>query len=182
MRRQLLPAIKMLLVMTLLTGLIYPLALTGLAQLTFPDAANGSVVEFEGEAVGSSLLGQEFTGDEFFHSRPSAADFDPKSSSGSNFGPTNPTLLDTVQERADEYRSVNGLPGSTLVPIDAVTSSASGLDPHISVANARLQAARVAAGRGIGAETVLVMIDELALEDDYVNVLQLNIALEETTP
>jgi K+-transporting ATPase ATPase C chain len=172
----------MLIGMTLLTGLAYPLAFTGLAQVTLNERANGSILEHDGRVVGSSLLGQAFTEDEYFHPRPSAADYDPRSSSGSNLGPTNPNFLAMIEARVREYREVNGLDGATLVPVDAVTSSASGLDPHISKANAVLQAPRVADARGSSLESVLQLIEDQGAQEGgagYVNVLELNIALEE---
>ena len=182
MRRQLWPAMRMVIAMTVLTGFLYPLAFTGLAQLTFNEEANGSLVEYEGQVVGSLLLAQTFTGEEFFHPRPSAADHDPTSSSGSNLGPTNPDLPAMIQRRVSEYRALNGLDSSALVPVDAVTSSASGLDPHISMANAVLQAPRVAGARGSSLESVIQLIEAQKVDDagsGYVNVLELNVALEE---
>jgi K+-transporting ATPase ATPase C chain len=189
MRRQLLPALTMVLVFTVLTGVAYPLLVTAVAQVGFPDEANGSLVEdAEGEVVGSSLIGQRFTEPRYFHPRPSAAGdgYDPTLSSGSNLGPTNEVLLDGVAERIAAYREENALGDDVEVPVDAVTASASGLDPHISVANARLQAARVADERGLPLDDVLDLVDEHTSSRDLgflgergVNVLELNLALDE---
>jgi K+-transporting ATPase ATPase C chain len=189
MRRQMLTGVAMLATMTVLLGIVYPLAVTAAAQLAFPHQAGGSVVEVGGTPVGSELIGQPFTGLEWFHPRPSAAaggSYDAMGSSGSNLGPTSPELLDAVEARVDAYRSGNGLPPGATVPGDAVTSSASGLDPHISVANARLQASRVAASRGLDPATVLGLVEAYTerrplsvLGDPGVNVLLLNLALEE---
>jgi K+-transporting ATPase ATPase C chain len=189
MRRQLLPALTMVLVFTVITGLAYPLAVTAIAQLGFGDEADGSLVEdADGEVVGSSLIGQSFTGPQYFHPRPSAAGdgYDPSGSSGSNLGPTNPDLLATVEENVAAYREENGLDDDVEVPVDAVTSSASGLDPHISVANAELQAARVAEERDLGVDGVRELIDDYTSSRDLgflgergVNVLELNLALDE---
>lgn len=187
MRRQLLPALRLLAVLTVLLGIAYPLAITGVAQAVFADQANGSIVRVDGEAVGSSLVGQVFTGDEYFESRPSAAGdgYDATASAASNLGPNNPDLLATVEERAVAYRERNGLVADAEVPVDAVTTSGSGLDPHISVANARLQAERVAEARGLPVDDVLALVDEHTdgrtlgfLGEEGVNVLELNLALD----
>jgi K+-transporting ATPase ATPase C chain len=204
MRRQLLASLMMVLVFTVITGLIYPLVVTGVAQVAFDDEANGSRVEnAEGEVVGSSLIGQTFTEPEYFHPRPSAAGdgYDPTLSSGSNLGPTNDRFLtgeaddpstpdvdesfDGVAARVEAYRAENGLDGEAEVPVDAVTASGSGLDPHISVANARLQAARVADERGLATDDVLALVDDHTTGRDLgilgepgVNVLELNLALD----
>jgi K+-transporting ATPase ATPase C chain len=199
MRAQLLAGLRALLVLTLLCGVAYPLAVTGIAQLAFGDKADGSLVERDGEVVGSSLIGQTFTGKAYFHGRPSAAgaaatgaeDADPDdlaqvSSGASNLGPTNPDLLDAVAERVDAYRAENDLASDTPVPVDAVTASGSGLDPHISVANARLQAARVAQARGLDVDDVLGLVDRHTsgrglgfLGEEGVNVLELNLDLDQ---
>ena len=192
MRRQLLPAIKTLLVFTVLVGLVYPLTMTAVAQGLFPDKANGSLVrDSHGTVVGSALLGQPFSASRYFHPRPSAAGdgYDPTSTGASNLGPTNPQLLDQVTQRAESYRQTNGLADTTLVPVDAVTASGSGLDPHISVANAELQAPRVARARGLPLDVVRRLIDEHTddrslgfLGEPGVNVLELNLALDGSGP
>jgi len=190
MRRQLLPALRIVLVFTVLLGLAYPLLVTGVAQGLWSSKADGSLVKVNGKVVGSSLLGQSFTKAQYFHPRPSAAGtgYDAQASSASNLGPTNPTLLDNVKKAAAAYRKENGLPAGFSVPIDAVTSSGSGLDPGISVANARLQAARVADARGLTKAQVAKAIDDNThdrqlgvLGEKYVNVLELNLALDKLT-
>jgi K+-transporting ATPase ATPase C chain len=143
----------MLLVLTVLCGIVYPVVMTGLAQALFRNQANGSLVQdASGNVVGSTLIAQSFTKPEYFHARASAAGtngYDPTSSGASNLGPTNPSQADAVKSRADAYRDENGLAATTTVPADAVTESASGLDPDISPANALLQVHRVAAARGM---------------------------------
>lgn len=184
MRRQLLPALVMVVAFTVITGVMYPLVVTGFAQVFFSDAADGSVVEVDGQAVGSRWIGQPFTAPEYFHPRPSAADYNGAASSGSNAGPTNQEYLDAVAARVAEYRTENDLAPDVRVPVDAVTSSGSGLDPHISVANARLQAPRVAAARNLPLAAVLAVVDDHTdgralgfLGEPGVNVLEVNIAL-----
>ena len=187
MRRQLLPALRIVLVFTVLLGLAYPLIITGIAQGLWSDKADGSLVTVNGRVVGSTLLGQTFTRAKYFHPRPSAAGngYDGLSSSASNLGPTNPVLLDNVKKAAAAYRRENGLPPGAKVPIDAVTASGSGLDPGISVANARAQAARVADARGLTKAQVMQAIDDHTqdrqlgvLGEKWVNVLKLNLALD----
>ena len=192
MRRQLAPALRMLLVMTVLVGVAYPLAVTGVAQGLFPHQADGSLVKRDGKVVGSSLLAQSFTGARWFHPRPSAAGpngYDGAASGASNLGPTNPALLHAVADRVTQYRRENGLAPNVAVPVDAVTSSGSGLDPDISVANARLQAPRVARSRGLSVATVLALVDGHTrgrawgvLGERTVNVLDLNLALAHVRP
>jgi potassium-transporting ATPase KdpC subunit len=198
-RQQLLAGLRAVLVLTVLTGVLYPLAVTLVGQLAFEDEADGSLVRQDGHVVGSSLLGQSFTQPQYFHGRPSAAGAaasgteggdpdDPTqiASSASNLGPTNPDFLDGVAGAVAAYRDDNGLSDDTPVPVDAVTSSGSGLDPHISVANARLQANRVADERGLDLDTVLGLIDDHTdgralgfLGEPGVNVLGLNLALDD---
>ena len=187
MRRQLLPALTMLVLLTVLTGVIYPLAVTGVAQTAIHGAANGSLVELDGVVVGSRWIGQSFTAPQYLHARPSAAGqgYDAMASSGSNDGPTSPEFLAAVRQRVAEYRAQNGLGADEAVPVDAVTASASGLDPDISVANARLQARRVAAARAIPVARVLSIVDAHTdrrdlgfLGEPRVNVLLLNLDLD----
>jgi potassium-transporting ATPase KdpC subunit len=184
--RQLRPAAVALVAFTVLFGVAYPLVELAVGQVAFHDKANGSLVEVDGTVVGSSLIGQGFAAPEYFHPRPSAAGagYDGAASSGSNLGPTNPDYLALVKERAAAYREENGLADDAEVPADAVTASASGLDPHISIANAQVQAPRVAETRGMPLDEVLALIDEHTddrplgvLGDPGVNVLQLNLAL-----
>ena len=187
LRRQLAPAVVAFLAFTLVTGFAYPLVVTGVAQVVFPHRADGSLVERRGQIVGSRLIGQAFAGDRYFHPRPSAAGdgYDAMASSASNLGPTNPALLRAVRQRVREYRRENGLAPGQVVPVDAVTASASGLDPDISVANARLQAARVARARGLPVAEVQSLISRHTsgrslgfLGEPVVNVLELNLALD----
>ena len=191
MIRQLRPALMMLLTFTVICGVIYPLAGTAVAQVAFNDKANGSLIERNGHVIGSELIGQAFTSPQaYFHPRPSAAGdgYDGSASSGSNLGPLSPDLLDAVAERAAAYRTENGLAADAQVPVDAVTASGSGLDPHISQANAALQAPRVAEERGITVDQVQQLIaastDGRALGilgEPGVNVLRLNVALDDLT-
>jgi K+-transporting ATPase ATPase C chain len=187
MRRQLAPAVVFFLALTLLVGVAYPLAVTGLAQLAFPHRADGSLVERDGRVVGSRLVGQAFAGARYFHPRPSAAGegYDAMASAASNLGPTNPELVRQVRSRRVAYRRDNGLRPGQQVPVDAVTASGSGLDPHISVANARLQATRVARARGLALDDVLALVASHTdgrslgfLGEPGVNVLELNLALD----
>lgn len=192
MRAQLLAAVRALLVITVLCGVAYPLLITGIAQGLFSDKADGSLIERDGVVVGSSLLGQGFTGETYFHPRPSAVAYlapEVGSSGGSNLGPTNDDFLASVDTRAVEYRAENGLATDAEVPVDAVTASGSGLDPHISTANAELQAPRVAQARGLAVADVLAMIDDHTdgrtlgvFGEPGVNVLQLNLALDDAHP
>jgi K+-transporting ATPase ATPase C chain len=190
MRRQLLPALMMTIALTVLTGLLYPLVVTGVAQGLFSSRANGSLVKVNGKVVGSSLLGQNFAGAKYFQPRPSAAGtngYDGLSSGGSNLGPSNPDLLKTVHDRVVAYRRANGLASDARVPVDAVTASASGLDPDISIANADIQAARVARVRSLPLATVLAAVARHTqnrqwgfLGERVVNVLELNLDLDRT--
>jgi K+-transporting ATPase ATPase C chain len=187
LRRQVAPAVVAFLAFTLVTGVAYPLLVTGIAQVVFPGRADGSLVERGGRVVGSSLIGQPLAGERYFHPRPSAAGagYDAMASSASNLGPTNPALLRTVRQRIRAYRQENRLGAADVVPVDAVTASGSGLDPEISVANARLQAARVARARGLPVARVLALVSRHTtgralgfLGEPGVNVLELNLALD----
>jgi K+-transporting ATPase ATPase C chain len=186
-RRQLLPALVAFLAFTVLTGIAYPLAVTGVAQVAFPARADGSLIERNGEVLGSRLIGQPFSGARYFHPRPSAAGdgYDAMASSPSNLGPTNEDLLEAVEEREAAYRRENRLGPDEQVPIDALTSSGSGLDPLISLANARSQAPRVGRARELDLDEVLALVDEHTegrslgfLGEPGVNVLELNLALD----
>lgn len=187
MLKQLRIAILSTLVLTALTGLLYPFAITGLAQFLFPKQANGSLIYKDGKAVGSSLIGQPFDDPKYFWSRPSATGpvpYNGAASSGSNLGPTNPALFKAVQDRVDALRKAD--PDNTQpIPVDLVTASASGLDPHISPAAAAYQAGRVAKVRGISLATVQELIQKHTqgrflglLGEPGVNVLELNLDLD----
>ena len=228
MRRQLVPAIVSMVIFTVLLGLVYPLVITGIAQATFKDKANGSLIKKNGKVIGSSMLAQPFTTakgspiKKYFQERPSAANYDPTYSTGSNLGPLNPKLIaeclpvqktdkagnpvvdkkgnpvyetnpdgskvcdpNTVPQRAKAYRKLNGLAKSVKIPVDAVTASGSGLDPDVSIANARLQAERVAKARGLSAAQVRKLIDDHTdgrplgiIGEKTVNVLDLNLAFD----
>jgi potassium-transporting ATPase KdpC subunit len=190
MLRQLRPAFLAMVAFTILLGVAYPLVVTGISQLLWKDKADGQLIKVDGTVIGSSLIGQNFTSPQYFHPRPSAAGdgYDGSASSGSNLGPTNPDYLATVAERVTAYRAENGLGADALVPVDAVTASGSGLDPQISVRNARLQAPRVAQERGLDPAVVMQAIDDhtssrplAVLGDPGVNVLELNLALDQAT-
>jgi len=167
---------------------LYPLVVFGISQVLFHDKANGSLIlDKDGAVRGSRLLAQGFTGEKYFHPRPSAAGngYDAANSGGSNLGPTSKKLNDAIKERLDAYRKENGLRENEPVPADAVTASGSGLDPHISVHNAELQTARVAKARGLTEEKVRELIQRYTntrnlgvLGDPGVNVLELNLALD----
>jgi K+-transporting ATPase ATPase C chain len=181
------PAISLLVAFTVITGIAYPLAATGLAQLIFPQEANGSLIMKGGKPIGSTLIGQSFTDAKYFWGRPSATTPNPNnaaSSSGSNTGPTNPALIDAIKQRIAALHAVD--PSNTApVPVDLITASASGLDPEISPAAAQYQVARVAQARKLSTSQVQAMVDEYTsgrtlgiLGEPRVNVLKLNLALD----
>jgi len=188
MLQQLRPALIILGIFTVVTGLIYPLAVTGVDQVLFNHQANGSLIEQNGTVVGSELIGQQFSDPKYFWGRLSATPnfpYNASSSSGSNFGPDNPALLDAVQTRIDALRAAD--PGNTdPIPVDLVTASASGLDPDISIAAALYQVSRVARIRGLSEDKVKTLIDDNTegrqfgiLGEPRVNVLSLNLALDD---
>ncbi|MEN6584966.1 MAG: potassium-transporting ATPase subunit KdpC [Sulfuricella sp.] len=187
MLKQLRPAVVSFLVLTLITGVAYPLAVTGIAQITMPEQANGSLIVKDGKPVGSELIGQPFSDPKYFWGRPSATGpmpYNAAASSGSNQGPLNPALTDAVKGRIQALREAD--PGNTApVPVDLVTASASGLDPHISPAAAEYQVQRVARLRDLSAEDVRRLVAQHTegrqfgiLGEPRVNVLKLNLALD----
>ena len=191
MRTYLHPALVLFVLLTLITGVAYPLLITGIGQGLFPVQANGSVVERDGKPVGSALVGQAFSSPKYFWGRPSATSPMPNngtSSSGSNLGPTNPALVDAVQGRIDALRKADPANKHPL-PIDLVTASASGLDPHISIAAARYQAGRVASARNAPVERINALIEQTQetavlgfIGEPRVNVLALNLAMDAIKP
>src|SRR5499425_1124380 len=187
MKEQLRPALMMLLVLTVLTGVMYPLAVTGLAQLLFPNQANGSLIIRDGKVIGSELIGQYFDEPKYFWGRPSATSptpYNASASSGSNLGPTNPALIVAIKERVAALKAADPS-NQRAIPVDLVTASASGLDPHISPAAAAYQAGRVARVRGLERARVDALLAEHTegrwlglLGEPRVNVLLLNLALD----
>src|ERR1700756_4748098 len=196
MLRQIRPAIMMIIVMTVFTGLIYPLGMTGIAQLLFPHQANGSLVEKDGKVIGSELIGQNFTDDKYFHPRPSAttepdpndptktvpAPYNAANSGGSNLGPTSQPLIDRIKDDAEKLKAENP---SAPIPVDLITTSASGLDPDITPAAAEFQVPRVAKARNLPVDKVQALVADMSqdrflgiLGEKRVNVLKLNLALD----
>lgn len=191
MWKQLMPGLRMTLLMTVLTGLIYPGVVTGICQVLFPNQANGSLVSRDGQIVGSALIGQNFTRPEYFQPRPSAAGsdgYDATASGGSNLGPTSQKLADRVKASVEKFHKEN--PDFTgPIPADLVTASGSGLDPHLTPQSVEAQLARVAKARGTTPDQILPMITQLTegrdlgfLGEPRVNVLELNLALDRQFP
>jgi potassium-transporting ATPase KdpC subunit len=200
MLRQLRPALVMIVAMTVITGLLYPLAMTGLAQALFPRQAGGSLIERGGAVIGSELIGQSFSSDRYFHGRPSAtsgpdpsdptksvsAPYNAANSGGSNLAPTNKALIERVQEDATKLKAQNA---NAPVPVDLVTTSGSGLDPHVSPQAALFQVPRVAQARGVPEDRIRQLVTEHTegrmlglLGEPRVNVLALNLALDQAAP
>jgi potassium-transporting ATPase KdpC subunit len=190
--RALMISIKLTIVLTILLGVIYPLAMTGIANVLFPHQAQGSLIERDGKVVGSELIGQTFAAPGYFHGRPSAAGdkgYDASNSSGSNLGPTNKNLISAVQQRVKDVVEANPGISAHQVPIDLVTTSGSGLDPEISPASADIQVMRVAKARRIGEDDVRLLIRQNTrarylglLGEPGVNVLAVNLALDKLSP
>ena len=206
-RRELRPLFAITVLLLLITSVAYPLVVTGIAQTVFNRQANGSFVKVDGKAVGSSLVGQTFTGAQYFQGRPSAAGagYDAANSSGSNLGPTSAKFIEGIpddpstpdvdesfagiDQRVAAFREANGVEGAAKLPADSVTASGSGLDPHISPATARLQVARVAKARGVSEADIRALLDKYTesaflgfIGQPRVNVLKLNIALDQRFP
>lgn len=190
MLEQLMPAVRITLVLTVLTGLLYPALVTGIAQAIFSKQANGSLIEIHGKVIGSDLIGQKFTKAEYFQGRPSAAGdgYDAANSGASNLGPTSQKLVDRIKADAEKFRKENP-DFSGPFPADLLTSSASGLDPHLSPASAAAQVARVAKARGITQDQAQQLVDRFTearqlgfLGESRVNVLKLNLALDGEYP
>lgn len=190
MLNQMNAAVRITILLTVLTGIIYPAVVTGVARILFPKQANGSLIEINGKVVGSELIGQKFSRPEYFQGRPSAAGdgYDAASSGASDFGPTNQKLVDRIRADAEKFRKENpDFTGS--FPADLLTSSASGLDPHISPASADAQVARVARARGVSSDEIRKLVEAHVeqrtfglLGEPRVNVLMLNLALDHTFP
>lgn len=191
MLKEISTSIRMLLVMTIALGLMYPLGMTGIAQVLFSEQANGSLITQQGNIIGSDIIGQNFVGDTYFHGRPSATSengYDAANSAGSNLGPTNQKLIATIAQRAMQVRQENRLAEQELVPSDLVTASGSGLDPHITVFAAQIQVERVAQARGLTEDQVAALLEKNIekpqlgfLGEKRVNVLRLNLALDEVS-
>jgi len=197
MRRQLVTGLMMTIALVVLTGIVYPMAVWAIGQGLFKDNADGSLVKNkDGQIVGSAMLGQNFVGGDghpdpkYFQPRPSAAGdgYDPTKTGGSNLGPSNPKLIDAVTRRVEDYRTFNHLGADVRVPVDAVTASGSGVDPDISVANAKLQAERIANNRNLPLDTVLALVSKHTtdrqwgfLGENVVNVVMLNLDLDQQT-
>ena len=171
-------------IMAIIVGIIYPLAITGISQVIFPNQANGELVTVNGKIVGSELIGQNFTSPRYFHGRPSAVGYNASTSGGSNYGPTNVKLIDRVNASVNEIKAENELPANATVPADLVLASGSGLDRYISVDSAELQVSRISKARNLNESVIKDLINKneeilfLGIGKPVVNVLKLNIALD----
>jgi K+-transporting ATPase ATPase C chain len=182
------PAVLLFLAFSLLTGLVYPLLITGVVQTTMPERADGSLIVVDGQVIGSELIGQNFSGPGYFHGRPSAVSYAANGSGASNLGPTSSRLMDEVRRRVEQVRMENNLSQNTSVPADLVQASASGLDPHISMEGAMLQVQRIAKARGLPESEVKLLVYQTIepaqfgiLGQERVNVLKLNLAMDDLT-
>jgi len=182
------PAVLLFLAFSLLTGLVYPLIITGAVQTTMPERADGSLIVVDGHVIGSELIGQSFSGPGYFHGRPSAVSYAANGSGASNLGPTSSRLMDEVHRNVEQVRMENNLPQNTPVPADLVQASASGLDPHISMDGSLLQVPRIAKARGLPESEVKLLVYQTVepaqfgiLGQERVNVLKLNLALDDLT-
>ena len=177
-------AVMMFVVLTVLLGIIYPLAVTAVSQIAFPNQANGGLITENGTVIGSQLIGQNFSSPQYFHGRPSAIDYNSSTSSGSNLGPTNQKIIDQVQQRVNQIKHENSLASNASVPSDIVMTSASGLEPYISVDSALIQVPRIAKARGINEAEIIKLVDQykqtpmFGSDVSIVNVLKLNLALD----
>ena len=182
---QIMKALRAVLIMTFVCGIVYPLAMTGISQIIFPYTANGSIIEKNGQAVGSELIGQEFKSDKYFSGRPSANGYDAANSGGTNYGAINAKLKEQVEKGAADVRKAYALSANDAVPTVMVTNSASGIDPHMTPEAIKMQAKRVAAARNMDVDSVMKLIDANTeapvlgfMGDSRVNVLNLNLALD----
>lgn len=186
--KNLLTSLRVFVTFLILLGICYPLLITGIGQMMMPFEANGSLIESNGKIIGSELIGQQFTTSKYFHTRPSAIEYNAEDSGASNLGPSNPKLFAILDSRLKQIRTENNLPLNTFVPADMVLASASGLDPHISLENAEIQAPRIAKARNLTQSKVESLILE-SIDSDFigiwghagVNVLKLNLMLDEFT-
>jgi K+-transporting ATPase ATPase C chain len=185
LRVEILKGIRLTLIFGLITGVIYPLAITGISQVAFNQAANGSLISQNGHVVGSNLIGQQFTQDKYLQGRPSYNKYDASNSLGSNLGPSNQQLISNVASSARGYRQANGLDSNTPVPVDAVTSDFTGFDPDITEANALLQVHRIATARNLSESKVRALVEKYIhgrvlwiFGEPYVDVLEVNLALD----
>ncbi|MFZ3050383.1 MAG: potassium-transporting ATPase subunit KdpC [Methanothrix sp.] len=182
------PAVLLFLAFSLLTGLVYPLLITGVVQTMMPERAHGSLIVVDGQVIGSELIGQNFSGPGYFHGRPSAVSYAANGSGASNLGPTSSRLMDEVRRRVEQVQMENNLSQNMPVPADLVEASASGLDPHISMDGAMLQVPRIAKARGLPESEVKLLVYQTIepaqfgiLGQERVNVLKLNLALDDLT-
>lgn len=192
MKKYLLPALRVLFLLTILTGIIYPITITFIVQSIFPYKANGSIVTRNGSVVGSELIGQNFTSDKYFHSRPSATDYNPLPSGGSNYGPTSKALQNSMNVNKDQFIEQNQLSSNTIIPSEMLFASASGLDPHISPTATLLQIARIVRARGLDSARVIrvhTLVQQFTESPQWnifgqerINVLKLNLALDHEFP